>query len=406
MPFTIGADPTIYSRAGFPPILDKQLGYVIVPAILAGILYIIIFPAIKQWKKRFYIISMCIVSSFILLGIFGYNWDVATATVFDYKYTPYSGKAINASVGVYIGLGGYNVTLIGEPVTQLGETINFNEELLWEWDQITLNRRYEEFTLKGAPIPILDTAQYLVLDGEHIQFGRLYRYGGYYCYILLWLAFSIWCMSFLMAFANWEYSASKYAGEYLVYSGLTQFMAIMVWYFTKPTLEIPLSEDATLQFSLGWSFYVIVVSMIISVIQGSYLYFTFKNPEDTYENVETKKKEASIDGKKSTKTPMKNEKNIDMKVIQQEETKGNNINQSSSNQASSSVLLGSSDALLGNNNTIMKDNSSNIENMGNKIMKEDVQEKMGEKMDEKMNEKIIIMESKATLDTNTQQEQS
>jgi len=242
---------------------------------------------------------MGLVASFILLGIFGYSWDVARTTVTNYNYTPHSGKAVNATITVYIGLGGYNITMIGNPINQLGETINYNEQLLWEWDQQGLAKRFSNFILRGAPLVIVDTARYLVLDGELIQFGRLYRYGGYYCYILLWLAFAFWSMSFLIGFGNWNSPTRTYAGLFLAYSGFTQLIAILVWSLTKPVLQIPLSEDAILTFSFGWTFYFVIISIVISCVQGIYLYVTYK---PTKIEIVEKKKHQSADRKISNRT--------------------------------------------------------------------------------------------------------
>jgi hypothetical protein len=49
-----------------------------------------------------------------------------------------------------------------------------------------LQRTFREGQKKGLPIPILWIAEYFIIDGEGIRFGRFYRTAGWYCHILLW----------------------------------------------------------------------------------------------------------------------------------------------------------------------------------------------------------------------------
>lgn len=62
----------------------------------------------------------------------GWERDTIDTTV-RYKYG--NGKQINATIGLHIGLRGINITLIGLPEQQIGETIRYNEHFSWEWSQ-------------------------------------------------------------------------------------------------------------------------------------------------------------------------------------------------------------------------------------------------------------------------------
>ena len=42
---------------------------------------------------------------------------------------------IDATVGINIGLRGINITLIGNPINQHNDTIDFNEYFDWTWSQ-------------------------------------------------------------------------------------------------------------------------------------------------------------------------------------------------------------------------------------------------------------------------------
>ena len=50
-------------------------------------------------------------------------------------YRAGSGKHINATIGVYVGLRGMNVTLKGLPPHQNGDLIDYNEHFSWTWLQ-------------------------------------------------------------------------------------------------------------------------------------------------------------------------------------------------------------------------------------------------------------------------------
>ena len=48
------------------------------------------------------------------------------------------------------------------------------------------NREFREGQQKGLPYPILWIAEYFVLDGEGVRWGRHYRQAGYYSHIMMW----------------------------------------------------------------------------------------------------------------------------------------------------------------------------------------------------------------------------
>ncbi len=85
--------------------------------------------------------------------------------------------------------------VVGDPLVQFNETINYNEFLCWEWDQgragygdqsgaMAHTQRFLQN--RGVPKPIIDVAEYFAIDGELIRWGRYYRLAGYYTFIMLW----------------------------------------------------------------------------------------------------------------------------------------------------------------------------------------------------------------------------
>lgn len=87
------------------------------------------------------------------------------------------------------------LTKLGDPPVQFNETIVYNEHLSWMWDQGRpgygtqaghFAHSYKHSEFRGAPLPILQIAEYFNIDGEFIRWGRYYRIAGYYAHILLW----------------------------------------------------------------------------------------------------------------------------------------------------------------------------------------------------------------------------
>lgn len=61
-------------------------------------------------------------------------WEQACVDV----STPYkagSRQFLNATVGLNIGLRGINITLRGNPIHQLNDRFDYNEQFIWTWQQ-------------------------------------------------------------------------------------------------------------------------------------------------------------------------------------------------------------------------------------------------------------------------------
>nr|XP_012223538.1 PREDICTED: dual oxidase maturation factor 1-like isoform X2 [Linepithema humile] len=193
-------------------------------------------------------------------------------TIYEWEYgstrskTPYRagvGQEIDAQMEVKIGLRSVNITLEAKPEegTLLAkETIDYNERFPWTWDQGIigfgpyaglLQRTFREGQQKGLPIPILWIAEYFVIDGEGIRFGRFYRTAGWYCHILLWTAFACWILANIFL-----QSVSRYVAYLTGTIGGLQCLTCFVWYFVhNPSpLVIPF-EDGTIKMTLGIHFW-------------------------------------------------------------------------------------------------------------------------------------------------------
>ena len=60
----------------------------------------------------------------------------------------------------------------------------------FNWSFVVLaglfSREFREGQQKGLPYPILWIAEYFVLDGEGVRWGRHYRQAGFYTHIMMW----------------------------------------------------------------------------------------------------------------------------------------------------------------------------------------------------------------------------
>ena len=94
--------------------------------------------------------------------------------------------------------------LSGVPEYQIQERINYNEAYRWNdpWAQGRLgfgrfsgsfSQQFRASQYRGVPYPIQWIAEYFILDGEQIRWGRRFRVAGWYTHILLWYVSKIHC---------------------------------------------------------------------------------------------------------------------------------------------------------------------------------------------------------------------
>uniref|UniRef100_A0A8C8SPH3 Dual oxidase maturation factor 1 n=1 Tax=Pelusios castaneus TaxID=367368 RepID=A0A8C8SPH3_9SAUR len=157
--------------------------------------FILILPGIRG-KRRFFWLLRVVTSLFtgaVILSVnFSRDWETGWVTV-NTSYKSFSHAMVNADIGLHIGLAGVNVTLVGNPVNQLNETINYNEHFAW-YLEADYAQIYAESLAKGLPSPILYVAEKFNQDspcGVHSQ----YRISGHYTSVTLWLAFCTWLIS-------------------------------------------------------------------------------------------------------------------------------------------------------------------------------------------------------------------
>jgi dual oxidase maturation factor 1 len=286
-------------NARYPPVesavtVDTTLVSIGAAAAFLAFCWVLCFPTYKSKLHtaavHFGYIYALYVFTAILLGQWGYSWDQANITTRT-QLKLLGSHYVVADIGLYIGLRGINITVLGIPEFQNGERINYNEEFYWTWQQLRggygiqsarINREFEDSQTQGRPQPVLWIAEYFTLDGEYIRWGRYYRWAGFYTHIFLWTAIPCWFLS-LMLFPI----VTKPAALLACSSGWFQIMACILWATLsrrpQPNLFIPF-EDGLLRPAYGWCFYLVLLTGISVLMFGSLFWIlaTFFNFDERF----------------------------------------------------------------------------------------------------------------------------
>ncbi|XP_053392423.1 dual oxidase maturation factor 1-like [Mercenaria mercenaria] len=268
--------PTYYGEVHSPWHADiLESGFIFAGCILA-VAFFSILPGIhgkSRWFTLIWIVLGVSVGTSILVVNYSAEWETAEV-VTETKYKAGTGKDIQAKVGVHIGLRGINVTLKGEPVEQLNETINYNEHFSWSWRQGRIgfgpfasqfNQEYRAAQFRGLPLPILWIAEYFTLDGEGIRWGRFYREAGLFAHMCLWLALAFWVLANIMLFMLLRY------GAYLIIlTGLSMCTSSVIKHYIRNPLDlsIPFSAEHILVIHYGAAFWLCLVIGIMCIVFG------------------------------------------------------------------------------------------------------------------------------------------
>ncbi|PIO35114.1 hypothetical protein AB205_0054980, partial [Aquarana catesbeiana] len=122
--------------------------------------FILIIPGIRgrariSWTFRV-IISLFIGAVTVVVNFTG-DWEIGSINATT-TYKSFSSVVVNADIGINVGLSGVNVTLKGNPVHQINETIDYNEQFLWVFGS-DYDKYYYDGLERGLPNPILYVAE-------------------------------------------------------------------------------------------------------------------------------------------------------------------------------------------------------------------------------------------------------
>ncbi|CAM5144361.1 unnamed protein product [Eretmochelys imbricata] len=227
--------------------------------------FLLILPGIRG-RARLYWLLRVILSLFIGAVIvavqFTGDWETGQVTA-NTSYKSFSRTMVNADIGLHIGLGGVNVTLVGKPVNQINETINYNEHFAWRFGE-NYDEIYEEGLVKGLPSPILYVAEKFSRQspcGVYIQ----YRISGHYTSATLWVAFCAWLISNML----FSMPVLVYGGYMILVTGAFMIFSLLSFSTVRnsPMCAIQFGP-ASLQTVYGASFWLTLATSLLCFLIG------------------------------------------------------------------------------------------------------------------------------------------
>uniref|UniRef100_A0A8C4Y8E5 Dual oxidase maturation factor 1 n=1 Tax=Gopherus evgoodei TaxID=1825980 RepID=A0A8C4Y8E5_9SAUR len=217
-----------------------------------GLSFLLILPGIRG-RARLYWLFRVILSLFIGAVIvavqFTGDWETGQVTA-NTSYKSFSRTMVNADIGLHIGLGGVNVTLIGNPVNQINETINYNEHFAWRFG-VNYDQIYKEGLAKGLPSPILYVAEKFSQQSPCGVYSQ-YRISGHYASATLWVAFCAWLISNML----FSMPVLVYGGYMILVTGAFMIFSLLSFSTVRnsPMCAIQFGP-ASLQIVYGASFW-------------------------------------------------------------------------------------------------------------------------------------------------------
>ncbi|XP_030621161.1 dual oxidase maturation factor 1-like [Chanos chanos] len=209
-----------YPSQRTPFIFSTSLLTIILVFLVLAVSFLLILPGIRG-KSRLFWMFRIITSLFIGVVIVALNFtsDWAEASLkANATYKSFSSAEVNAEVGLHVGLYGINITLRGNPVEQLNETIDYNEMFQWSSQ---IDEEYSDALEKGLPNPILYIAEKFTLNNPCGLIYQ-YRYSGRYASATLWTAFCCW----LVANILFSMPVILYAGYMMFVTGVFIFLSM------------------------------------------------------------------------------------------------------------------------------------------------------------------------------------
>ncbi|XP_024287163.1 dual oxidase maturation factor 1 [Oncorhynchus tshawytscha] len=245
-------------------IFSTHLLTIILVFLVLTVSFLLILPGIRG-KSRLFWMFRIIISLFIGIVIVALNftsdWAEARATT-NTTYKSFSSEEVNAEVGLHIGLYGINITLKGNPVNQLNETINYNEMFAWK---DTIDEEYGNALERGLPNPILYIAEKFTLNNPCGLIYQ-YRYSGRYASATLWTAFCCW----LVANVLFSMPVILYAGYMMVATAAFIFfsMASFSTIMNLPTCLFTIGTSGAFQTEYSGSFWLALATGVLCLIIG------------------------------------------------------------------------------------------------------------------------------------------
>ncbi|XP_040426325.1 dual oxidase maturation factor 2-like isoform X2 [Cygnus olor] len=190
------------------------------------------------------------------------DWESGWVTA-NISYKSFSSAMVKADIGLHVGLAGVNVTLVGNPVNQVNETINYNEHFAWSFDA-DYDHSYREGLEKGLPSPILYVAEKFTTESP-CNMHRQYRISGHYASATLWVAFCTWLISNML----FSMPVLVYGGYMVLITGAFTIFSLLSFSTVRNSLICPIQfGTASLLIDYGGSFWLTLVIGLLCFVVG------------------------------------------------------------------------------------------------------------------------------------------
>ncbi|NXT94228.1 DOXA1 factor, partial [Anhinga rufa] len=226
---------------------------------------IIILPGIRGKGKIFWFLRVVIglfVGAVVLTIQFTRDWETGWVTATT-SYKSFSHALVNADIGLHIGLTGVNITLVGIPVNQVNETINYNEHFAWSFSA-DYDHSYSEGLERGLPSPILYVAEKFTTQSP-CNMHRQYRISSHYASLTLWMAFCTWFISILL----FSMPILLYGGYMLLLTAALMLFSLLFFFTARNTPKCPIQfGPASLKTDYGGSFWLTLATGLLCLLLG------------------------------------------------------------------------------------------------------------------------------------------
>ncbi|XP_074693473.1 dual oxidase maturation factor 2 [Strix aluco] len=246
-------------------VFDVSTIIVIVVFLTFACSFLLIIPGIRgrvrlYWTLR--VLLSLVVGVVIVAVQFTGDWETGWVKA-NTSYKSFSCALVKADIGLHVGLGGVNITLMGNPVSQINETINYNEHFAWRFGA-DYDHSYSEGLERGLPSPILYVAEKFTKQspcGVH----RQYRISSHYASATLWVAFCTWLISNML----FSMPVLVYGGYMLLVTGAFMIFSLLSFSTVRNSPMCPIQFGiATLRTGYGGSFWLTLAIGLLCFVAG------------------------------------------------------------------------------------------------------------------------------------------
>ncbi|XP_033921900.1 dual oxidase maturation factor 2 [Melopsittacus undulatus] len=212
------------------------------------------------WTLR--VLFSLIIGVVIVTVQFTGDWETGWVRA-NTSYKSFSPALVSADIGLHIGLAGVNISLRGNPVNQVNETINYNEHFPWSFNA-GYDQSYSQGLERGLPRPILYVAEKFTTRSP-CSMQRQYRISGHYASTTLWVAFCTWLISNML----FSMPVLVYGGYMLLVTGAFMIFSLLSFSTVRNSLMCPIQfGTATLHTGYGGSFWITLAIGLLCFVAG------------------------------------------------------------------------------------------------------------------------------------------